>query len=53
MNKCNNCRFKNKDFTSKTCIEYLQRSYDYPSTAYCLNWKKEHWWQAIIRKTRR
>jgi len=36
---CYNCRFLEKDLTSKECIEGLP----------CRNWKKAYWWQRVIR----
>lgn len=48
MNNCSNCRYKDKDFTSKTCIGYLQRANLSSAVNYCLNWRKELWWQRLM-----
>lgn len=49
MNKCHNCRFRNKDLTAKECKDYMFHRRTQVK-AYCLNWKKEFWWQKVLKK---
>ena len=50
MNGCWNCRYKNKDLASKPCVSYMFQCRTQTTKPYCLNWKKEHWWQKLIKK---
>lgn len=53
MNGCFNCRFKHKDLASKTCASYMFHCRTQATKQCCLNWKKEQWWQKLMREIKK